>query len=1078
MASDGQIIFEITADNRDAISEIRETTRVIRQETQQWEQASDDATGEIEGGFTSTLKKIGAAFAAAKIGQKLLDIGKEAISLASDLDEVQNVVDVTFGSSGAAKIESWAKAAGSQFGLTEIQAKRFTSTLGAMMKSSGIAGDEIVEMSTNLSGLAADMASFYNLDFDEAFQKIRSGISGETEPLKQLGINMSVANLNAYALKQGLSKTFEQMTQGEQTMLRYQYMMEATSDAQGDFARTSDGYANSVRTLETNIETLKTKLGTPLLEAVNGAIGAINQLFPEGGTRYSVFDELNDIDLDLTAKTAAIEATKRIADNLTDTLAELTTYSVSEDINTIAGKAGTAASGIEAIGNNLRKVSSTSISAVRNAVTGINANSAGAKKAIEDVGNALSNVKLSSDAKALFYGTFTTFTNNVNELAKIKGDDAQGVSDFLDKIQQSAEKLAPENTEGWAALLGALTNGFPEIFNTEGGQDLASKLTELYLSLGSESAVAVQGLTNLGYSTEEITQKQNSWLAICQQLVKNIPGLSEIIDTNTGDVKGGITAVQQYTDQWERLSKTQATIAALQQKKSIIEEKWDIEKLKNDALSYQMIMEAILEAGGYEAESHGTDRLGYMGIANHFIAMMKKEKMTFDEVTKTQGANVSKFKNMTEAEQQAIRDYAESIVALQEAEMYLPVAQQKLDDQMKQLAEDEGKTVEEMNALIAASGQAEKEMSTLAKAANDDAAAMEEVQNAVNGANEALKNMADYAENVHTAVANSINSVADGLKRVDYQTYGKQIEKISELTEKQSKYKVGSDEWKKLQTEIDNANKSLVSTNSIYSNLESQAQFLDDYLANLKKAREMGLSDALLAELSDGSVESAQYLDALVNDKTGKTAAEIDQKYQEIQEKKAALTEELASQQLTVDQTYQALAEKAKEAVAALDLGEEAKDNAAATIQGIADGIGEKNSEVAEAVNGIIEQLNRLNGYGIDLDFGGFGHITFTTSVGKAEGSGLMGIPLVPHDDYIARLHEGERVLTAQENQIWNALRNGGVSGFDLETLGGVMRDNVHAGGNVYLDGRVVGSVISDQQGRSYRQLQRSGWQS
>jgi hypothetical protein len=88
-----------------------------------------------------------------------------------------------------------------------------------------------------------------------------------------------------------------------------------------------------------------------------------------------------------------------------------------------------------------------------------------------------------------------------------------------------------------------------------------------------------------------------------------------------------------------------------------------------------------------------------------------------------------------------------------------------------------------------------------------------------------------------------------------------------------------------------------------------------------------------------------------------------------------------------------------------------------------------------------------------------------------------MGIPLVPHDDYIARLHEGERVLTAQENQIWNALRNGGVSGFDLETLGGVMRDNVQAGGNVYLNGRVVGAVISDQQGKSYRQLQRSGWQ-
>ena len=88
-----------------------------------------------------------------------------------------------------------------------------------------------------------------------------------------------------------------------------------------------------------------------------------------------------------------------------------------------------------------------------------------------------------------------------------------------------------------------------------------------------------------------------------------------------------------------------------------------------------------------------------------------------------------------------------------------------------------------------------------------------------------------------------------------------------------------------------------------------------------------------------------------------------------------------------------------------------------------------------------------------------------------------MGLDFVPHDDYIARLHEGERVLTAQENQIWNTLLNGGVAGFDLDDLGGVMRDNIKPGGNVYLDGRTVGAVISEQQGRSYKSLQRSGWQ-
>lgn len=179
---DGQVVFEIDASNKKLKQALSETTGAIEREGKKWDKAAAESTGGIEDKFTSMFKKISAAAVAAKVGKTLLDWGKQAIQAASDLEEVQNVVDVTFGE-GASKIEAWAKKAGTQFGLTETQAKRFTSTLGAMMKSAGMAGPEIVEMSTDLAGLAADMASFYNLDFDTAFQKIRSGISGETEPL-------------------------------------------------------------------------------------------------------------------------------------------------------------------------------------------------------------------------------------------------------------------------------------------------------------------------------------------------------------------------------------------------------------------------------------------------------------------------------------------------------------------------------------------------------------------------------------------------------------------------------------------------------------------------------------------------------------------------------------------------------------------------------------------------------------------------------------------------------------------------------------------------------------------------------
>ena len=271
MAADGKIEFEISADNRKAIDNIQQLSNVIQNESRKWTTTGKSSASEIENAFSNMAKKVTQAFTAEKIGQALLNFGKEAINAASDLAEVQNVVDVTFGDEGSAKIESWAKNASKQFGLTETQAKRFSSTLGAMMKSAGMSGDQVTQMSMDLSGLAADMASFYNLDFDTAFQKIRAGISGETEPLKQLGINMGTANLQAFALEQGITKAFDKMSQSEQTVLRYQYLMQATADAQGDFARTSDGYANAGRRVESALDSIKTSIGNLFMPMVESA---------------------------------------------------------------------------------------------------------------------------------------------------------------------------------------------------------------------------------------------------------------------------------------------------------------------------------------------------------------------------------------------------------------------------------------------------------------------------------------------------------------------------------------------------------------------------------------------------------------------------------------------------------------------------------------------------------------------------------------------------------------------------------------------------------------------------------------
>ena len=210
-------------------------------------------------------------------------VAVKGVQVASDLQEVQNVVDVTFGEQGSAKIDSWSKSLLNAYGLSELSAKKYASTLGSMLKSSGMTDDQTMQMSRSLTMLAGDMASFYNLDSETAFEKLRAGISGETEPLKQLGINMSVANLEAYALSQGIQKSYGEMNQAEQTALRYNYIMQATADAQGDFSRTSGSFANQQKLLRENFTQLAGKI-------MNGVLPALAKLMQVGNQAMASVD--------------------------------------------------------------------------------------------------------------------------------------------------------------------------------------------------------------------------------------------------------------------------------------------------------------------------------------------------------------------------------------------------------------------------------------------------------------------------------------------------------------------------------------------------------------------------------------------------------------------------------------------------------------------------------------------------------------------------------------------------------------------------------------------------------------------
>ena len=229
------------------------------------------------GKLAGSAKKLGLALGGAFAIGKIVQFGKEAIELGSDLSEVQNVVDVTFGSLNST-IDSFARNAITQFGLSELSAKRYASTMGAMLKSMGMTTEQAAAMSMEITGLAGDMASFYNLTGYDAFAKLRAGITGETEPLKQLGINLSVANLEQYALAQGITKTYNAMTEQEKALLRYNYLLSVTSDAQGDFARTSNSWANQTKILAEQFNSLKATIGQGLINVLTPVLKVINTI--------------------------------------------------------------------------------------------------------------------------------------------------------------------------------------------------------------------------------------------------------------------------------------------------------------------------------------------------------------------------------------------------------------------------------------------------------------------------------------------------------------------------------------------------------------------------------------------------------------------------------------------------------------------------------------------------------------------------------------------------------------------------------------------------------------------------------
>ena len=303
--ADGRIVIDAKIDTKQAVASVatlKKKANEIAAEFQKqgmtasdamrkaWQQITNDAISgasktksSVSGinlafkSLGSTVSRLGGLLASVLGPIALIALVKQCIELGSAVNEVQNVVDTAFGSM-AYKMEAFAKNSITQFGMSQLAAKKTGSSYMAMARGMGISQEAASDMALTLTGLSGDVASFYNISQEEAAKKLESVFTGETEALRQLGPVMSQANLQQYALSQGITKSVSSMTQQEQAMLRYNFVLNALSMASGDFLKTQDSWANQTRQLAQNIMELGANIGSILTTVLTPAVKVLNDI--------------------------------------------------------------------------------------------------------------------------------------------------------------------------------------------------------------------------------------------------------------------------------------------------------------------------------------------------------------------------------------------------------------------------------------------------------------------------------------------------------------------------------------------------------------------------------------------------------------------------------------------------------------------------------------------------------------------------------------------------------------------------------------------------------------------------------
>jgi chromosome segregation ATPase/molecular chaperone GrpE (heat shock protein) len=476
-------------------------------------------------GFTVTKGVISdlASTVIKKTTNALIDFTKGSLEAASSLYEVENVVDVSFGNMRN-KVDEFSDTAIEYYGISELTAKRTASLFAAMGEGMDLALDKATDMAIGLAKRSADMASFYDISQEITSTALKSVFTGETESLKRFGVVMTEANLQQYALAQGIQKTVKEMTQAEKVQLRYNYLMEATASSEGDFARTSDSFANKTRQLKERLTETSVAIGERFIANLDGAFNTLDKLLEK------VNEAAENGDLD--------DFIKDVSDILKNLLNVLT--AVGGVLVKFPKLTAATAAGFTAL-----KAANKVKGPVEGAANALN-------KLAFNMSNATEQTGLFSDKLSMRVGGWTAAATAAVALG-------MAIADYIDRLDEELKNQKAWNDEQMKAIEAAqeLTATYKE--NAESRRENISNIEAEY-GVYREQA---QRLTELASKTEKTSADLAEMAAITEQLNSGMQGLGLEFNNTTGEINMQGEELQKLIGSYENLAKAEAAKNAL-----------------------------------------------------------------------------------------------------------------------------------------------------------------------------------------------------------------------------------------------------------------------------------------------------------------------------------------------------------------------------------------------------------------------------------------------------------------------------------------------------------------------------------